>query len=102
MRVDSEKVLGLKASFTRTGTTVSHSIENATVSNEIRMLGKNFKTALEVPQRGGMLTYVINGSYEGVEIRPILKSGTICDDAHEKLAVQTCADPSITSQLLEY
>jgi len=47
---------------------------------ELKMLeNADFNTPLDVPSRGGVVTYVYDGYIDSFEIRPILKGGNECE-----------------------
>lgn len=101
VRMDTAEALAFKVTFTSAGRGNTYTIENATVSSEIRMLNNEFGLPLEVPLKGGVRTYVINGTYQRVELAPVLKSGDVCD-TRASVVVGECASPEIIAQLVRW
>lgn len=101
VRMDTDQALAFKVTFTASGRGDTKTVENGTALDTIRMLDKDFNTALEVPFKGGVRTYVANGAYERIELAPVLKSGDVCD-TRASITVAECADPAIVTGLTKY
>lgn len=82
------------------GSSVPIEVVPGATSAQVRVLGSAFNTPLELPAKGGLRTYVVNGPYNQVEIVPILRSGK-CDKT-SSIKIVECSDPSIITGLTQY
>ena len=101
VRIDSEDIAGFKVSLFKQGSADQFDIKNGTQLANIRMLGGQFNGLLEIPVKGGIRTYVANGTYERIEINPILKSGKLCDE-RQRTNVLECVDPVVINGVCGY
>lgn len=93
VRVDNDAIIGFRVSLQATGSSNAVDIENGTENSEIRMLTDiDFNQPLQVPERGGVRTYVSMGIFDKAEIFPILKGGGKCELADE-INFDECIDP---------
>ena len=99
VRIDNPNIVGFKLSLYAQGVADPYTIQNGSSHAKLRMLSATaFNTPLEVPIEGGLRTYVANGTYDRVEVNPILKNGKLCD-AREQIEVQGCTDQNVIARL---
>ena len=92
VRIDSEEITGFRVSLQAQGSSDSFDVEAGFSLDKIKMLKEDsFNTSLQVPERGGVRTYVANGTFDRVEIFPILSSGAKCDLADD-ITLSICTD----------
>lgn len=101
VRMDTAEALAFKVTFTAAGRGNTYTVENGTSLENIRMLDRNFGTTLEVPLKGGVRTYVINGTYERIELAPVLKSGDVCD-TRASISIGQCASPDVIADIVRW
>ena len=78
--VTKEGVAGLKVALISDGSSEVFDIEEGSPSGTLEMLDDPIST-LEVPQSGGMRTYVARAVYETGKISAILENGKVCEAA---------------------
>ena len=108
VRVDDEKIIGFKATLFKGGDANTYEISPNSEDNDeekIRMRGVNFNlnisiVDLEVPTKGGVRTYIANGSFDRVEIASILQGSRICDTA-DSIEIKTCTDPDAIANVTQ-
>ena len=102
VRVDDDSVVGFRVILYAGGSSEPVEITNDTdgsiLNPQVFMLGKA-SNSLVMPQRGGVRTYVAHGVYENIELYPILKSGTTCDQSDSIKDIKRCLDTGIITAL---
>lgn len=99
VRVDNENIVGFKVNLYSQGQSEVREIMNGTQANSIVML--NGGALLEMPQTGGVLTYVATDNmYERIELNPILRSGMVCGVSDTLHDISPCLDETKKQQLL--
>ncbi len=100
VQVGDIDIQGFKLILYSGGTADPINILPDTSSAQVRMLGSDFNTPLQIPAKGGLKTYVVSGTYTKVEVAPILASGT-CEKSDTFEIVQ-CRDAIINANLTQY
>lgn len=105
VRIDGENVGGFRVSLLSGGNSDSYDVENGTSiadMGNVRRGGAVVGAPLDIPEKGGVRTYVVaksDGSvFEKAELFPILKNGRKCDLADE-IVINKCEDSVIAQQL---
>ena len=89
VRIESDNIVGFKVGLFSSGNSLAREIKNGASYNNIRMLNGNFNSALEVPKKGEVRTYVAIGAFDRAELAPILQSEEICNLA-EDIKIKDC------------
>jgi flagellin-like protein len=79
IKVNKEGVAGFKVSLTGNGESTAYVINGNNSYDKLRDLNGNFDVELGIPGSGGMKTYVANGTYESIQVLPILEGGRECE-----------------------
>ncbi len=98
VRIDGTEIVGFQVTLFSQGIANSYRIEKDAKSSLIRMLDKNFETELEVPDRGGLRTYVADGEYVLIDANPLLRNGALCDTG-ETIEIDSCLDQNVIDKL---
>lgn len=98
VKVGDVDIVGFKAILYAQGTSDPVDITEGATDSRLRMLTTSgFGTALEVPKKGGLKTYVANQVYTQIEIVPIMASG-VCDKTGS-IKLNPCTDNSAIANL---
>lgn len=100
VQISDNKVVGFKTVMFLLGDSEPYDIKSGSKHENIRALSGDFNQSLGVPSKGGVRTYVFNGTYDRAYIYPILKSGKQCDESDDIRLVQ-CASPDIINDLIK-
>jgi flagellin-like protein len=96
VRIDSENIVGFRVALQAEGSSDAFDVTDGDQYPELRMLDGDFDGPLQVPQRGGVRTYVALGVFDKIEIFPILESDRKCDLADE-IDINVCDDPEAST-----
>jgi flagellin-like protein len=100
VRADDDNLIGFRAIFYAGGSSepaeILNGTDGTTLNPQVFMLGGS--SFLAMPQKGGVRTYVVHGVYEKVELYPILKSGTTCDQS-DSIELSRCLDSDVITAL---
>src|SRR3989344_204731 len=77
VRIDGGEIQGFSVVLGKEGSSNSYKIIGGSTFPNIGMLDSNFSLALEVPEEGGVRTYVAADSYTSAELYPVLSNGDI-------------------------
>jgi flagellin-like protein len=93
IRVENDDIIGFRVALQATGSSNAVDIENGTLHSEFRMLlNSAWNDPLQVPERGGVRTYVSMGIFDKAELFPILAGGGKCELADD-IRFNECEDP---------
>lgn len=92
--VNDKEVKGFTLLAINKGSSDRYEITDGISSPDLKMLGGNFGEALELPENGGVRTYVYNGLVESFEIYPILSDGKQCERS-DLMEPELCADNDV-------
>lgn len=105
VRLDDEKIIGYQVSLFNKGSSYTGLIKEDTIGKDLLGEGKSVKMllgteyVLDIPQRGGVRTYVANSTFDKVEISPILENDKICE-VSDVIQPVPCIDQNIKDDLL--
>jgi len=84
VNMNNERISGFTLIALIGGTSDRIVVTDNSTNNKLKMLGTgSFGEILEIPDQGGVRTYVYNGTVDALEIYPILDDGAQCDKNDE-------------------
>jgi flagellin-like protein len=99
VKIDNPNIVAFKVSLFTAGSAKTYEINNGATFADIRMLDDAaFGLGLDVPQNGGVKTYVSDLLVDRVELFPILEDGRVCD-ATAVFNVAGCNDAQVITDI---
>ena len=101
VRLDDENIKGFKVTLGKDGSADPYEITDGGTDPLLTMLdpSNDFGDPLDFPSRGGVRTYVANGTFDRVNLFPILENGRLCEES-DSIELVTCVGMDIINDLV--
>jgi len=97
--INNDNIAGFTLLAINKGKSDRYEIRNAGSFADLRMLEGVYGEPLDIPENGGVRTYVYRGEVESFEIYPILVDGNQCERS-DQIEPKLCANQDITNCIL--